>query len=58
MRKESGFNRDILIAFPLKRWKELITICDKLPENAKYIAIPPFAFTEQIQFCPKISEGL
>ena len=31
----------------MKEWKELITICDKLPETAKYSPVPPFAFTEQ-----------
>lgn len=28
-------------------WKELITICDKLPEKVKYSLKTPFAFTEQ-----------
>ena len=28
-------------------WKELITICDKLPDKVKYSLKTPFAFTEQ-----------
>lgn len=28
-------------------WKELITICDKLPENIQFSPTTPFAFTEQ-----------
>lgn len=28
-------------------WKELITICNKLPEKVKYSLKTPFAFTEQ-----------
>jgi hypothetical protein len=31
----------------MKEWKELITICDILPETVKYSRVPPFAFTEQ-----------
>ncbi|MCM4157561.1 hypothetical protein DHD80_16270 [Gramella sp. AN32] len=28
-------------------WRELITNCDKLPENIKFSLTTPFAFTEQ-----------
>ena len=41
------FPKDFLIELSMEEWKELITICDKLPETAKYSPVPPFAFTEQ-----------
>jgi hypothetical protein len=41
------FPKDFLVELSMKEWKELITICDKLPETAKYNPSPPFAFTEQ-----------
>ena len=28
-------------------WQEVITNCDNLPENAKYLPVTPSAFTEQ-----------
>jgi len=41
------FPKDFLIELSMEEWKELITICDNLPETAKYSPSPPFAFTEQ-----------
>ena len=41
------FPKDFMIELSMKEWKELITICDNLPETAKYSPVPPFAFTEQ-----------
>ena len=41
------FPKDFLIELSMDEWKELITICDNLPETAKYSPSPPFAFTEQ-----------
>jgi hypothetical protein len=41
------FPKDFLIELSMKEWRELITICDNLPETAKFSPVPPFAFTEQ-----------
>jgi hypothetical protein len=41
------FPEDFLIELSMEEWRELITICDILPETAKYSRVPPFAFTEQ-----------
>ncbi len=41
------FPKDFLIELSMQEWRELITICDNLPETAKYSPVPPFAFTEQ-----------
>lgn len=41
------FPKDFLIELSMEEWRELITICDILPETAKYSRVPPFAFTEQ-----------
>ncbi len=41
------FPKDFMIELSMEEWKELITICDNLPETAKYSPVPPFAFTEQ-----------
>ena len=41
------FPKDFLIELSMEEWRELITICDNLPETAKYSPVPPFAFTEQ-----------
>jgi len=38
------FPKDFLIELSMKEWKELITICDNLPETAKFSPVPPFAF--------------
>lgn len=41
------FPKDFLVELSMEEWRELITICDILPETAKYSRVPPFAFTEQ-----------
>jgi len=41
------FPHDFLLMLSREEWKELIIICDNLPETAKYSPVPPFAFTEQ-----------
>lgn len=41
------FPEDFLIELSMEEWRELITICDILPETAKYSRVPPFAFSEQ-----------
>jgi hypothetical protein len=46
-RNINPFPSDFLIMVLVKEWKELITICDNLPEKVKFSPVPPFAFTEQ-----------
>lgn len=41
------FPKVFLIELSMEEWRELITICDILPESAKYSRVPPFAFSEQ-----------
>ena len=41
------FPKDFLIELSKDEWKELITVCDKLPATVKHNPVPPFAFTEQ-----------
>ena len=41
------FPNDFLLKLSRIQWKELITVCDKLPETVKHNPVPPFAFTEQ-----------
>ena len=41
------FPKDFMIELSMEEWKELITICDKLPQTAKFSPYPPFAFAEQ-----------
>ena len=41
------FPSDFMFELTKKEWKEVITICDNLPERAKFSPITPFAFTEQ-----------
>ena len=36
-----------MIELSRAEWKELITVCDKLPATVKHNPVPPFAFTEQ-----------
>lgn len=40
------FPKDFMFQLNKKEWKEVITICDNLPDNFKYIPALPFAFTE------------
>ena len=41
------FPMDFLVELSKDQWKELITVCDKLPDTVKHNPVPPFAFTEQ-----------
>lgn len=39
------FPSDFMFQLSKNEWQELITICDNLPENAKFSPVTPFAFT-------------
>ena len=41
------FFQDFMFQLKKQEWKELITICDNLPQNIKFSPNPPFVFTEQ-----------
>jgi len=41
------FPEDFMFKLTKTEWQELITICDKLPNNIKFSPALPFAFTEQ-----------
>ena len=41
------FPEDFMFQLSKEAWKELITICDKLPEGIKFSPATPYAFTEQ-----------
>jgi hypothetical protein len=41
------FPQDFMFVLTKNEWQELITICDKFPENIKHTPTLPFAFTEQ-----------
>lgn len=41
------FPVDFMFQLNKAEWKEVITKCDNLPENLKFSAATPFAFTEQ-----------
>ena len=41
------FPEDFMLKLTKTEWQELITICDKLPNNIKFSPALPFAFTEQ-----------
>lgn len=41
------FPDDFMFQLSKREWQELITICDKLPQTAKYSPSTPFVFTEQ-----------
>lgn len=40
------FPKDFMFQLNKKEWKELITICDNLPDKIKFSPSLPFAFTE------------
>jgi hypothetical protein len=42
------FPSDFMFALTKTEWQELITICDKFPENLKHSPVPPFAFTDTV----------
>ncbi len=46
-RKQHRFPEDFMFQLSKDEWRELITICDNLPEGAKFSPATPFAFTEQ-----------
>src|SRR5690606_28453686 len=46
-RKQSRFPNDFMFQLTKKEWRELITICDNLPQGVKYSPATPFVFTEQ-----------
>ena len=41
------FPNDFMFQLTKQEWQELITICDNLPQTAKYSPSTPFVFTEQ-----------
>ena len=45
-RNMKRFPPDFMFELTKAEWKELVTICDQIPETMKYSYIPPFAFTE------------
>ena len=46
-RNKEMFPSDFMINLTKEEWTELITNCDKLPENIRHNPIPPSGFTEQ-----------
>lgn len=46
-RNQERFLEDFMFQLAKSEWKELITICDNLPENIQFSPTTPFAFTEQ-----------
>jgi len=45
-RNMKRFPPDFMFELTKDEWKELVTICDHIPETMKHSYIPPFAFTE------------
>ena len=45
-RNKERFPKDFMFQLSKKEWLELITICDNLPEGAKFSPALPYAFTE------------
>jgi hypothetical protein len=45
-RNKERFPNDFMFQLSKKEWLELITICDNLPEGAKFSPALPYAFTE------------
>ena len=45
-RNMDHFPKDFMFQLNKKEWKELITICDNLPDKIKFSPSLPFAFTE------------
>ena len=41
------FPSDFMFQLTKQEWTEVITICDNLPENAKFSPATPFAFTQE-----------
>lgn len=45
-RNKERFPKDFMFQLSKKEWTEVITICDNLPEGAKFTPALPYAFTE------------
>jgi len=45
-RNMKRFPPDFMFELTEIEWKELVTICDQIPETMKHSYIPPFAFSE------------
>jgi hypothetical protein len=46
-RNQTRFPDDFMFQLTKNEWQELITICDKFPQNLKHSPVAPLAFTEQ-----------
>ncbi|MDR3246232.1 MAG: ORF6N domain-containing protein [Prevotellaceae bacterium] len=46
-RNMDRFPEDFMFELSKDEWKEVITICDNLPETVKYSPASPYVFTEQ-----------
>ena len=46
-RNQSRFPSDFAFQLTRDEWQELITICDKFPENIRHTPTPPLVFLEQ-----------
>mgnify|MGYP003403801817 FL=1 len=46
-RNRDQFPADFMFQLSKPEWQEVITNCDNLPENVKYLPVTPSAFTEQ-----------
>lgn len=49
-RKQQRFPDDFMFQLTKEEWKEVITICDNLPDGVQYSPATPFAFTEQSRY--------
>lgn len=46
-RNQERFPNDFMFVLTKNEWREVITICDNLPQTVKFSPALPFAFTEQ-----------
>lgn len=46
-RNKERFPEDFMFQLDKREWSELITNCDRLPENIRHSPVTPYAFTEQ-----------
>lgn len=46
-RNKERFPEDFMFQLDKREWNELITNCDRLPENIRHSPVTPYAFTEQ-----------
>ena len=60
-RNMARFPNDFMFELTKNEWQEVITICDNLPQTAKFSPALPFAFSEQgvshAFLCTKESES-